>query len=718
MKYTNNLPALLTLCFQLISVLPSSAQWTEIPVPYGFYIYNDLAVHHDKVYMSTYSQNQIICASTADKLHWSLEANLQVDISNGLSNIVSDGERLYLFAWNQATPQAACLFSEDDAQTWTPVPLPENVPIKLFVPLGDMLLCASGSVIYRSQDSGISWDTVLQTVGTINSIKRLHDQVLLVTTTEQLYRSENGGALWSGLPTPYDATGNDYPRLNIYPTHLGTFIEYRTDSLSTFYRSFDDGDSWLALPMPTRYPEYSQVWDLEAIGDQLFGIFNSGIAVSEDNGLSWEFRLSPPGTLRLASKGDSLFAGGSSGFFKSYDLAATWFTGNLGWEQIGLSYSPFYSPQLITFHKDKLFLSTSDGLFSTENEGLEWQLHFNDNGLFSQMFTTGDTILFTGHGGLRSFDDGLSWEYLIPDSFSTNPLAGSRIFAQAGNYLFATSWFDQYLFRSPNWGETWQPLSTSFFFIDYIAATGNKLFLGTYDGVWQTTNYGNTFSQTNTGLGNNPYIDGLWSTGNDLFTESNDQLYRLSGTQWKPASSGLYDEFGNLPYILNIIGSGNLKVLTGFSSSSTAPYIFISQNNGQSWEGNLAETLPASYELLTTLKNNSIYATGVEKSSSDLYIWKRELTVHTGMPNLQKPAFKLTPNPTRGDSWLHLEHLPESRTCQVALYDALGRLQWESGTFSGTQLQLPVSGFTPGVYTVVLKTAQGIVGQKRLVVQE
>ena len=66
MKYTNNLPALLTLCFQLISVLPSSAQWTEIPVPYGFYIYNDLAVHHDKVYMSTYSQNQIICASTAD----------------------------------------------------------------------------------------------------------------------------------------------------------------------------------------------------------------------------------------------------------------------------------------------------------------------------------------------------------------------------------------------------------------------------------------------------------------------------------------------------------------------------------------------------------------------------------------------------------------------------------------------------------------------------
>ncbi|MBK9016960.1 MAG: hypothetical protein IPM82_24490 [Saprospiraceae bacterium] len=101
---------------------------------------------------------------------------------------------------------------------------------------------------------------------------------------------------------------------------------------------------------------------------------------------------------------------------------------------------------------DRLYLTSSSGCLSTLNDGLEWTFH-SENGLFSNSFESGDTILFLGIGGLLSIDDGLTWQYINADA--SNPLSGEYEFVKTENIIFGYSNSYNNLFYSTDWGMTW-----------------------------------------------------------------------------------------------------------------------------------------------------------------------------------------------------------------------------------------------------------------------
>lgn len=684
----------------------AQAQWTEIPLPYGYHIYNDFDVHHGKVYTSTYDNSQIKCASTADYIHWSLHATLTAGEAVGTSRTIPDGDRLYIFAKGYSSNVANAWFSDDDAQNWTALNLPTQATPNLFLPMGNILLCVSESAVYRSADSGASWDLVLQTVEKVWDIKRIGDQNVLITTASRLFHSDNLGAAWTDTAAPFDASGISNPLLNIYPTGCGLFISFTGSTTSVLFRSPDGGFSWSALGTPNQ----KHLRTLQFSDGKLWGVVNEGIAVSQDCGATWEFRLTPHGTYNLKALGDTLFSGGDSGFFKSYDNAATWLSGNLGWEDIGPA-SPFFGfVGLIGFHNDRLFISASGGLFSTVNDGVEWRLH-SEKANFNQMFSFGDTLLFFGHGELRSFDGGNSWEYLF-----SNPVSFNQQIARTSNYLVSGAWFNDFLFRSADWGTTWETQPVNVSFLEDLAGADDKVYLSAYEGIHVSSDNGQNFSLFNNGLGSGPNIAGLWGAGKEIFTVTGGQLYRRVGNQWKPSAAGLFDDFGYIPGIYAIIGENALKILAGNNQTTPAPLIYSSEDGGQTWQGNLEDGLPATYEILVALKGTTLYAAGENTGDSHDGIWKREITVGTSAPSAEIMHCTLQPNPASGEAWLLLDEIP-GETWAVEITDLTGRQVWEKMLDNRQQAQLlTVAGFSPGVYFVSLRDSRNVLARKRLVV--
>ncbi|MFN4254273.1 MAG: T9SS type A sorting domain-containing protein [Saprospiraceae bacterium] len=709
MKNALRLPALVAPLLAL-TLHQLQAQWTALPLPVGAYISQNLVAHRGKVYAATFTGLQLQLAGTSDYIHWSLETSLPAPANFGAADVMADGERLYLFGQNFNQNAAAAYFSDDDAQTWTALPLPNADSLIRFVPLGDALLCVSASKVFRSTDGGGSWSLVMYASEKIWDAERTHDGTALIAGTKHVFRSTDGGASWGQRPAPYDATGQDFPHLTLYPTAQADFVESRTNSLSTLFRSTDGGLTWAAIDLET-VNGTTDVFDLKSVGDTLWGAFLGTVAVSPDGGLHWQTRPSPDGTERLASIGDTVFAGGYFGFFKTYDSGRTWLSGNVGWTDFW-GIPPFaFSADLIAPSSNRLFWSSPSGTFSTSNDGLEWKIEHGAENAFNQKFEHGDTVLLCGWGGLRSFDGGTSWEYLGQGQ----PFSSQWAFARAGGYLFAATWSNQSLLRSADWGSTWAPIANPVGFTDYIVGAGERLFLADFNGIRVSSNYGATFSPLNNGLGNNPNVSGLWSVGGEVFANVGGQLYRLAGNQWKPASAGLFDDMGNLPLLAGIVGDEALKLLFGTAPSGDVPQIFLSEDAGQTWQGNLADGLPNSSMLQATLHGNAVYATGQLENSFDIYIWKRAVTLGAPAPSRRTLSASIWPNPAASTAWLRLGQAPQT-DIHVNVSDATGRLIWQS-TLVGQPLRIPVERLVPGIYFVSLIGADGVCAQQKLLVR-
>jgi len=699
--------------FTLLFLSPALAQWTEIPLPNGAYIYDDMEVYGGKVFTTFYSESKFKCLSTTDYLNWTVEADLAAGASFGGSLVIADEERLYLFGANPNQQSANAWFSEDGGENWETLGLPAPAP-HLLAPAGDALLCASGFEVKRSADDGENWNSVLTLSEKIWDLKRTGGQTIMATTVHHIYRSTDQGLSWDTLPVPYDAEGINFPGLTIFPIEAAIFVELDSTTTSKLFRTTDGGESWDLVQVPAPYTD-SNVWDLTFAENTLWVAFGSGIASSVDTGATWNFHLTPNSSYQIAAIGDTVFAGGSSGFFKSYDQANTWISGNRGWVEAGIAFFNFFLFETIHADQDKLYLSTIDGLFSTENDGIEWTLH-SSHGPFQYHFTSGDTILFLGYGALRSFDGGATWDFLSDDT-STGPLAGQYDFAWVGNYLFAGAWFEDYVYRSPDLGVTWEQLSFDFFFFDKIAGGANTLlYVSDSDGIYISTNNGESFQPFNNGLGNNPYVEGIWEGSGTIFTLAEDQLWRMNGSQWVPASAGLYDDNGSLPFILDINGEQGAILLVSHNDPDQEALLYLSFDGGASWEGGWGAGLPATgFSFQALLRNGTIYALGETQGEFYNRVWKRALPVATDEGVTGDDNIRLFPNPA-GD--LARMAFPGEAVSagRILLHDFSGRLLWQQPIAGETLVEIPVKYLPAGIYSVSVYFENGHLKQTKLVV--
>ncbi|HEY3250333.1 MAG TPA: T9SS type A sorting domain-containing protein [Ignavibacteria bacterium] len=288
----------------------------------------------------------------------------------------------------------------------------------------------------------------------------------------------------------------------------------------------------------------------------------------------WSKINSFPNTLvhDIMINGSTIYVASVSGVRKSTDNGATWQAVNNGLNTIEA-----LSCNQIIAHDNFLYLATRDGIYRTTDNGSNWIKKSNGiavggGSLYAECmsifeFTSSESALFTGAwtGIYRSNNQGETWALTNITGSELRP----RYFLSYNGMLFAAreSINPPGSYKSSNNGFVWVPFSINSSYLPAITFynDGPRLYAGTIDGVWMSTNTGLSWIEKNNGLTQDPYsssiirVNGVLVTslkfgGSGMFKSFND------GDTWIDFRQGL----PFLPEINKII-QFNDKILAGAS---------------------------------------------------------------------------------------------------------------------------------------------------------
>lgn len=374
---------------------------------------------------------------------------------------------------------------------------------------------------------------------------------------------------------------------------------------------------------------------------------------------------------------NGIVSGGKPGSF----LTTT--NGGQSWDTVKVP----YLDQMTDFRRDMQFVNKNIGfacggsgfsmiqsiLMRTTNGGQTWDsvttqipaaieptgvdFKFSNNGLKGIMY--GYTLL------LRSVDSGKTLVQVNNpvSSYTVNSaayLGDSTILVTGMNHLANTIG----IYKSDNWGNTWQLVHTDTLEISSLVMSGNNGIGCSWKGfIVQTTDGGNSWTRTKI-------------AGEDVaFTKA---------------------RYGANGYIY--------LLATNFTYSKG--YIYGSDNNGKSWHSVLVDT---SNQLIDI----SMPSTGTGYVITNHKLYKTTTGGGLGLqvsniPNAAKDV-KIYPNPASG--WLNIEASPSVEIRAMSLYDNAGKCV---GTWEGQRQRINVAGFAKGIYHMRIETSEGAFVKKLL----
>lgn len=413
--------------------------------------------------------------------------------SGWLGRIATDGIHLFV-----ATGNGGVLISADEGNTWQAISdgLPENVSVEDLIIKGQTMYSATRNGIYQCSIGTYNW-TLMSLPDKFIMKLFFHGQDLYAGTNgDGLFKSSDEGNTWQQI------TNGIYAGKQIsYLAKNGNEIWAAGSYWGGLYKSLDQGNTWNKINVQrftSLYVDGNNIYG----GDFDDGINEGGIWVSHDAGLNF-FRVSIPNSYRF------------------YAIA-----GNT---------SVIYASDNIT---NQLYQSSDDGT----NWNIDTTLN-NVNTLFAD-----DTILYAGTGnGIYRKTNGTAWQACsVPQATSV------YAFAKMGFTVFCMSGLG--ILKSSDGGIYWDttlsngfPESSSRF---HLTAVDSNLYVyvaqyGPYGseiplGVYTSTDYGDTWTEENTGL-EDLQVNCLLEHNSKLYAGiSYDGVYRFN-----PNISTTQSEFSN-----------------------------------------------------------------------------------------------------------------------------------------------------------------------------
>lgn len=584
---------------------PVYAQWTEVAQPEGSGVWS-LAVNGNVVYAA----NQGLAARSTDGKSWAKIHDFNYSDPNDAVEISVEGGHVYM-VYRKAN-QKVILKSDDNGISWDSIPLAAPSSNNYYFH-GDRIFKTISNLIYKTDNAGQSWELLTFQLPLSNIVLDLKawNGKLYISTYDGVWVSEDGGDNWSFINGSPDSGNSQVPGLHMYPCGNVMFLENYNLGL---YRTYD-GVNWELLSNP-----FGTDW---SIGDMLVyqgkiyaATFGSGFLVSDDNGDSWTVHNNVPNEPhRLGIYNNQLCMGALTGFFIYDETQQVWQTGNIN--LIPEFYVFSNSVNDMASIGQNFLVATEFGEYISSDDGTNY--HAIGWKGWGNKFKRCENIIFSlyYYDNYISLDDGKNWQLMnLPDSNSYEP-----DFVYTNGMIFSVDYFYAGCKKSLDYGQTWETLPTGNInpTTNIIFANG-KLFSMDEENtkVVSSSDFGQTWQFDTQGIPSSTYILAFFTDGQRVYLKTEDGSYYYLNGSWHQLSISV-DNY--------IFGTTHV---VGYSSTSPQD-VWVSADQGQTWT-NIAPTNPyigesESEVIRAAIHHDMLYITGFTTSNDPqgYVFWKLDI---------------------------------------------------------------------------------------------
>ncbi|CAN5415721.1 hypothetical protein BH10BAC5_BH10BAC5_18920 [soil metagenome] len=361
----------------------------------------------------------------------------------------------------------------------------------------------------------------------------------------------------------------------------------------------------------------------------------------------------------------------------------------------------------IAYSGSNLLCGTNTGLYLSSDMGGNWR--YISNGINFQVITLffkfGQKLFAgTSNGIYFSTDNGEEWSVISGSG-------DAQHFAISGNDIYKSN--ESYLYRSSDSGVSWQLINAPGYKIISLGAKDNNLFVQTtnnpvsFSDFYSSTNKGITWTHFNA----HPLYYCFATIGEKVFSGTVNGLYITSdnGTSWNYSNNFTNHTIYSIEAKDNILFAG------------TDHGFFISRDLGSSWidrsQGLNSESFITYLSVWDNYAFTNLYSHG---------LWKREISDITGIQNISNQIpekYSLSqnfPNPFNPSTKISFA-LPINSIVKLKVYNSIGKevanLVNENLNAGTYQYEFNAENLSSGIYFYTLETSQFTETKKMLLIK-